>query len=475
MDVGRKAPLINGGGKLAAIKARLLLKRAQHVTFASDKLSQAVRELVDRGDADVIAAHPGVDEIRGRPLVISATQDDAENRRVFDIARSLGVPVNVPDRPELCTFSLPALVDRGIVTVAIGTDGAAPVLATRIRADIERQLHPKIGALAAFARSFRDRVAEKLPGGLVRRSFWERVFGGNAAKALLDGREEEARSLIEAELAEAARAEPPAGRVILVGAGPGDPELLTLKAVRALKTADVILTDFLIGEGVLDYARREAQIISVGKSKGRHSKTQAEINALILSFARQGLTVVRLKGGDPFVFGRGGEEIDELRASGIACEVVPGVTAATAAAASLQIPLTHRDISRSVTFISGHVAGSGAPDFSHVDFAGLAGGQNTIVVYMGVSTAGVFGQAVMDAGWSPATPVLAVERATQESERRVATTLDVLAQQTDALQLKGPALLICGEVAGLTADGFVEHVTREISSRFGFSAEVSDA
>ena len=475
VDLASGLPLINGGGELAAIKARLLLKRANRVVFAADKLCPSSRALVDGGRAEVIAGGADVDEIKGRPLVISATEDDFEDQRVFEIARSLGVPVNVPDRPHLCTFSLPAIVDRGLVTVAVGTEGAAPVLATRIRADIEQQLSPRIGALAALAQSFRQRVAEKLPEGLPRRSFWERVFGGKTAAAVLSGRDDDARLLIEAELHQAQDAPAPLGRVILVGAGPGDPELLTLKAVRALKTADVILTDFLIGDGVLDYARREAQIISVGKSKGRHSKTQAEINALILSFARQGLTVVRLKGGDPFVFGRGGEEIDELRASGIACEVVPGVTAATAAAASLQIPLTHRDISRSVTFISGHVAGSGAPDFSHVDFAGLAGGRNTVVVYMGVSTAPFLGGALLDAGWSPATPVLAIERATHDSERRVATSLDVLGTQTAALKLKGPALLICGEVAGLTPDGIVEYVTQEIASQFGLGAEVSDA
>ncbi len=475
VDLSRGTPLVNGGGDLAAIKARLLLKRAERITFAADQVSGAARVLIESGRAEVIGARPGAEEIKGRPLVISATEDDAEDRRVSDIARSLGVPVNVPDRSELCTFSLPALIDRGLVTVAIGTDGAAPVLATQIRARIEQMLHPRIGALAAVARSFRQRVAETLSEGSRRREFWEHVFGGEAADAVLNGKEEEARRLIEAELSVARNAPPTVGRVILVGAGPGDPELLTLKAVRALKSADVILTDFLIGDGVLDYARREAQIISVGKSKGRHSKTQAEINALILSFARQGQTVVRLKGGDPFLFGRGGEEIDELRASGIACEVIPGVTAATAAAASLQVPLTHRDISRSVTFISGHVAGGGAPDFSHLDFKGLARGRNTIVVYMGVSTAHVFGQALMDAGWSPATPVLAIERATHESERRVATTLDVLSGRASALKLKGPALLICGEVAGLTPDGAVEHVTKDIAMQFGFCAEAGDA
>lgn len=248
------------------------------------------------------------------------------------------------------------------------------------------------------------------------------------------------------------------GRVILVGAGPGDPELLTIKAVRALEAADVILTDFLVGEGVLDYARDDAEIVSVGKAKGRHSKTQAEINALIVAYAREGKTVVRLKGGDPFLFGRGGEEVETLRASGIDCEVVPGITAATAAAASLQIPLTQRGISQTVTFVSGHAAGDGEPDFGDIDFAALRDGNATLAVYMGVSTAGVLAQKLLDAGWSPATPVMAVERASRSDERRVATTLDVLASDTKRLALKGPAILICGEVAGLDAKGEVERV-----------------
>lgn len=250
------------------------------------------------------------------------------------------------------------------------------------------------------------------------------------------------------------------GRVILVGAGPGDVDLLTLRAVRAIGAADVILTDFLVGEGVLDFARDDAEIVSVGKAKGRHSKTQAEINALIVSYARSGKTVVRLKGGDPFMFGRGGEEIDILRSSGIACEVVPGITAAVAAAASLQIPLTHRDLARTVTFLSGHAAGDGAPDFGHLDFAALLKGRATLAVYMGVATAGHLGAALIRAGWSRATPVMAVERASQSGERRVASSLDVLADDPSALGLNGPAVLLIGEIAGLAPEGVVERVSR---------------
>jgi uroporphyrin-III C-methyltransferase/precorrin-2 dehydrogenase/sirohydrochlorin ferrochelatase len=213
-----------------------------------------------------------------------------------------------------------------------------------------------------------------------------------------------------------------------------------------------------MGEGVLDHARREAQLISVAKAKGRHSKTQAEINALLVALAREGKTVVRLKGGDPSIFGRGGEEIEMLRASDVAIEVIPGITAATAAAASLQIPLTHRDLSRSVTFISGHAAGDGAPEFDQIDLSALAQTGATLAVYMGLSTSGVLARTLLEAGWSRAMPVIVASRISQSGERRIATTLDVLANPATKLDLTGPALLIIGEVAGLDAAGAIERL-----------------
>jgi uroporphyrin-III C-methyltransferase/precorrin-2 dehydrogenase/sirohydrochlorin ferrochelatase len=248
-----------------------------------------------------------------------------------------------------------------------------------------------------------------------------------------------------------------AGRVVLVGAGPGDPDLLTVKAVRALATADMVFYDGHVSAGVLALARSGAELVSVAKARGRHSRTQAEINALIVRHAREGRTVVRLKGGDPFVFGRGGEEVDVLRASGIAVEVIPGITAATAVAASLQVPLTHRDFGQSVTFLSGHSAGDGRPDFDHVDLAALARGRATLAVYMGIATAGVLADHLIAAGWALTTPVLAVERASCPDERRIATTIGEIAA-TRGLGLGGQALLVIGEVAGLPAAGVVERL-----------------
>ena len=453
-----KPPVVVGGGELAAVKARLLLKRAPIVDVAAKQVVPELAALAEAGKVALIGALPGIDQLRGRPLVIAATEDDNEDTRVSAIARALGVPVNVPDRPELCTFALPAIVDRGEVTVAIGTSGAAPVLAQRLRAWPEQELHPRLDALARLAAELRGPVAEKVPSGTPRRKFWEAVFEGAAAEAALEGDEAKAKELIGAAIAKAAEAPQTQGRVLLVGAGPGDPELLTMKAVRALKAADVILYDRLVGEGVLDHARREAELIPVGKAKGLHSVPQSEINALLIQRARAGQTVVRLKGGDPFIFGRGGEELDALREAGIATEIVPGVTAGIAAAASLQIPLTHRDMSHTVTFLSGHEAGGQEPSFEHLDLAALAGGKNTLLVYMGVTTAGAIANKLLATGFAASLPVIAVENASREDERRVAATIADLAANPERLNLKSPAILIFGEVAGLPAHGMVEDI-----------------
>ncbi len=456
LDLGATVPLVVGGGELALSKVRLLLKRADHVTVAADACVPGLKALVEAGSCVQLPPHPAEDDIRGRPLVISATGDDAEDARVSAIARNLGVPVNVPDRPHLCTFSLGAIVDRGTLTVAIGTEGAAPILATRLRGTLEQDLHPRLGRVADIAREFRAAAAQTIPFGAKRRAFWEEVVAGPAADAILAGDEDRGRALIQAALTGHRNAPPQIGRVILVGAGPGDPDLLTLKAVRALKSADVILHDGLMGDSVLEHARREALVISVAKAKGRHSRTQAEINALMVRHARGGKIVVRLKGGDPSVFSRGGEEVETLRAAGIPVEVVPGVTAATAVAATLQIPLTHREHAHSVTFISGHAAHDGVPDFDQVDFSALANRQATLAVYMGLATSALLADRLIAAGWRPTTPLIAVARATQPGERRIAMTLDQLRSHPGGLDLTGPVLLIVGEVASLDVAGAVE-------------------
>ena len=460
VNVDRKPPLVVGGGELAAVKTRLLLKRAPSVDIAADGVVAELEELAREGKVVLLPPQPGVDQVRGRPLVVAATGEDEEDARVAAIARALGVPVNVPDKPALCSFVMPAIVDRGEVTIAIGTEGSAPVLAQRLRAWLERELPLRLDRLARLAREFRDGVAEKLPAGRARRKFWESIFDGDASEAVLAGEEADARRLIGEALEEATAQQAAPGRVLLVGAGPGDPDLLTLKAVRALKAADVILYDRLAGTKVLEHARREAELIPVGKAKGAHSVPQEMIQALMIEHAAAGKTVVRLKGGDPLIFGRAGEELAALRAAGIAVEIVPGVTSSLAAAASLQIPLTHRGLSHSVTFISGQEAGGGEPSFSHLDFAALKPGENTLVVYMGVATAGLIAARLLAAGWTSETPVVAVENASRDDERRLErmSTLAELAAAPDRLGLQSPAVLIFGEVARLADASLVEDV-----------------
>ncbi len=455
IDVSDRRPLIVGATSLALAKARLILQWSPAVTFASPPLPE-IAALREAGKADVIAAEVKPDDLAGRPVVIIATGLPAEDARIAHMARTLGVNTNVPDRPDISNFSLGAIVSRKPVTLAISTNGSAPVLATQLRAKFEQDLHPRIGKLAEFASRHRARVAETIPDATARRAFWSQVFSGCAADLILAGDERLAHAHLEQMLANQSQTPQRPGTVYLIGAGPGDPELLTLKALRLLKSADVILHDGLMGPNVLALARREAHLISVAKTKGQHAKTQAEINRLMLHYARRGQIVVRLKAGDPSVFARGGEEIDMLRAAGIRVEVVPGITAATAAAASLQIPLTHREYAGGLTVLSGHAAGGGLPDFDPNNLAALARQDATLAVYMGLSTGWKLAAALIDAGWSKSTSVVVVARVSQPGERRVALTLGDLAATADGLDLKGPALILIGRIMQHAAAGKLE-------------------
>lgn len=462
VDVESAPPLVFGGGALAAAKARVLLRRSPRVEVAAAELSPAFDDLLKDGRIEPVAELPAIGTIRGRPLVISATEDEATDRRVAAIARSLGVPVNVPDRVDLSTFYLPALVERGEVVLAIGTGGRSPVLAQRLRTWLEQELHPRLGALAALAGEFRKQVNRALPAGPRRRQFWDALLGGPVARAVFAGRDAEARALAHRQLAGEQAAPDRPARVVLVGAGPGDPELLTLMAVRQIKAADVILYDDLVGREILDLARREATLLHVGKRGGRPSMPQQSIHRLIAEHAVPGATIVRLKGGDPFIFGRGGEEIAALRALGIDVDVVPGITSAVAAAAAARVPLTDRRLSRSVTFLSGHGPHSGLPDFTHLDLEALRDGGHTLAVYMAVRTADSLASALLDAGWPGTCPVLAVENVSRPEERQLLATIGDLAQGAAALGLTGPAVLLIGEVAGLAAEDAADVAIRAI-------------
>jgi uroporphyrin-III C-methyltransferase / precorrin-2 dehydrogenase / sirohydrochlorin ferrochelatase len=451
VNVAHASPLVNGGGELAVIKARTLLVRAPRVVLATHELPDGLSDVASR--IDLLPRAPTLDDIKGRSFVISATGDDVEDARIFALARSLGVPVNVPDRPELCTFALGAFVERGDVTVAISTDGAAPVLATHLREWLERELHPRLGRVAAIAREYRQQV-KQLPAGAPRRAFWHEVLTGSVATLIQRGEEAEARRLIEALLA-GAKAAVPRGRVIIVGAGPGDPDLLTLKAVRALKSADVIFYDSLVGRGVLEHARREAVVVDVGKRAGKPSAKQGDINAQMIAHARAGKVVVRLKGGDAFVFGRAAEEIAAVEAAGFAVEIVSGITAVQASAVDARLPLTYRGAVRSLSLVAG-ASIDGDPD---LDWDALARPGQAFAIYMGVNTVGRIVRNLLDAGAVASTPVVIVENASRPERRTIATALRDLDAAVEVLKVAGPAILLVGldwNAAGLTEPSHVE-------------------
>jgi uroporphyrin-III C-methyltransferase / precorrin-2 dehydrogenase / sirohydrochlorin ferrochelatase len=399
--------------------------------------------------------------LAGAVAVVAATDDRDINAAVAAAARARGVPVNVVDDAALSTFIFPAIVDRAPLIVAVSSAGHAPVLARRVREQIEALLPSRLGALARFLGARRGAVQRSLRG-LARRAFWERLISGPLATRVLNGEEQRAGREWSRELRGAQRAAQRAaahgapagpGEVYLIGAGPGDPDLLTLRALQLLQRADVILYDRLVSEAVLERARRDAQRIFVGKESGEPDR-QEHIHELLVRLAGEGKRVARLKGGDPFVFGRGGEELEVLAARGISCTVVPGITAALGAAAAAGIPLTHRRLASSVTFVSGHASGEALPDWRF-----LARPEHTVVFYMGVAQLAHIVAQLRAAGASPTHPVAVIERATLPEQRIVRGTLgSVLALATEQ-QIQAPALLITGEVAAFEAEGRADLMT----------------
>lgn len=451
LNLFERPVLLVGGGEAAARKLRLLRKAGARVTVVARRANREISQLAEAGSITLHCRGFRPDDLDGQSLVIGATGAAEADREVARAAQGAGVAVNIVDRPELSTFITPAIVDRDPVVVGISTGGTAPVLARRLRAAIETLLPSRLGRLAQFAESFRSAVAAIVPDGRSRRAFWDGVFDGPVARAVLAGDERAARetmlSLVNRRGAQEARE----GSVAIVGAGPGDPDLLTLKALAALQDADVVVYDRLVGPEILDRARRDAERIHVGKAKGDHTADQDQINALLLEQARAGKRVVRLKGGDPVVFGRGGEEAEYLRRQGIAVELVPGITAATAAAAAAGVPLTHRGLAQAVTFVTGHGAAndfgdSGEPD---VDWAALAGGNHTLAVYMGLTTAGRVAERLMAGGRAPGTPVAVVSRASLPDQRIEIGRLGDLERLVRERAVEGPALIVIGEVVAL--------------------------
>ena len=439
LKLAGRAAVVVGGNAVAARKLELLRRAGANVTVIAERLHPALAAAVEAGELCHRPSPPELAHFHGAALAVVAVEEEALARRAAALAQTAGVPVNVVDRPELSSFIAPAVVDRSPVLVAISTGGASPLLAREIRLAIERLLPAALGRLAHLARQFRSAAKAAIPNTAARRRFWERFLSGAVAEGVLKGDETRARAALLALVNRGASAGP--GMVYLVGAGPGDPELLTLRAHRLLHEADVIVHDRLVDARVLELARRDAERISVGKAEGRQPWPQEEINELLVGLAREGKRVVRLKGGDPFVFGRGGEELEALRARGIAIEVVPGITAALGCAAAAQIPLTHRALSSSLTLLSARPGTGGRG----IDWAGLARLEGTLAVYMGAGEAAHAARELIRHGRDPSTPAAVIENGTRDGERVRRSTLGRLGREPIA----APALILVGEVAAL--------------------------
>jgi uroporphyrin-III C-methyltransferase/precorrin-2 dehydrogenase/sirohydrochlorin ferrochelatase len=443
------AVVVVGATAAAVAKARLAMQAGARVRMVVAPGADLGPDAIEGVQVERVVYESCL--LTGARLVYVSTGDGGLDALVARDAQTRGILVNVVDRPELCDFLTPAIVDRGSVVVAIGTGGASPVLARRLRAAIDRLLPARLGVLAALAESFRGAVARTLSDGDDRRRFWERFLDGEAARAALEGDEPRARSLalrlLNGARGLAADATDP-GVVHLVGAGPGDPDLLTLKAQRLLQQADVIVHDDLVGAGVLALARRDAKRVSVGKRAGRHSVDQDAIGALLVDEARGGHVVVRLKGGDPALFGRLSEEIAALDAAGTPWTIVPGITAASAAAAAAGIPLTDRDHAASVTFATGHRRADRAPGVEAADWVVLARTGGTLALYMALNRADEAASGLVAGGLAPETPV-AVALDVGGPDQRIATGtlvgLPALVADLRARHPHAPGLLLVGE------------------------------
>ncbi|OQS11205.1 uroporphyrinogen-III C-methyltransferase [Chromobacterium violaceum] len=435
--------LLVGGGEVALRKARLLLAAGASLQVVAPELAPELADLAERGELEHLPGRYAPALLDGMRLAVAATDDAEVNRAVAADAEARGILVNVVDDAEASRYISPAIIDRSPLMVAVASGGSVPVLARSIRARLESLIPAGYGRLARFGSSFRDTVKARFPDIDARRRFWETVLEGPLADAVMNGDEAAARAEMEKRIA--AGGADRAGAVYLVGAGPGNPDLLTFRALRLMQQADVVLYDKLVAPELLELVRRDAERVYVGKARANHALPQDDINQLLVDLARQGKRVLRLKGGDPFTFGRGGEEIATLAEHGIAFEVVPGITSASGAAAYAGIPLTHRDYAQSVTFVTGHKQ-DGSID---LDWQALTRPQQTVVVYMGVSTAAELCQAFVDNGRAASTPAAAVEWATTERQRTVCGTLAALPGLMASHGIASPALIIVGEVVEL--------------------------
>jgi len=439
-NVRGKLCLVVGGGEIATRKAGVLLEAGATVRVVAPEIEP---DLASQPGVEPIVARFEPQHLEGAVMVIAATNDREVNRQVSELAQSHKLPVNVVDDPELCSFIMPAILDRSPLMVAFSSGGGSPVLTRMMRGKLETVIPQNYSRLAAFAVRFRERVKEVVSNPPKRRIFWENALDGVVAERVLAGDEEGAEALLKQMLASEDNVL--GGEVYLVGAGPGDPDLLTFRALRLMQKADVVVYDNLVSKTIVDMTRRDAQRIFVGKKRADHTMRQEEINALLVRLAKEGKRVVRLKGGDPFIFGRGGEEIETLASEGIPFQVVPGITAASGVASYAGIPLTHRDHAQSCLFVTGHLKDG----TMNLDWEALARPRQTVVVYMGLHGLDILCAELVKHGMPDTTPIAIVQQGTTLNQRVIIGTLATLPGIAEREKPQAPTLIIVGGVVTL--------------------------
>ena len=437
--------LVVGGGKVAARKVAMLKRAGGRVTVVAPAACEEIQARVRQDEVSYHARGYQDADMDGMALVIAATDDAELNRSVARQANGSGIPVNVVDSLEDCSFIVPSIIDRSPVQVAISTGGASPVLARMLKARLESSLPAAYGQLARLVDEYRQAVKDRFADAKQRRTFWEHVLQGRVAELLFAGHEDKARSALQDAIDNPDPETGANGEVYLVGAGPGDPDLITFRALRLMQQADVVVYDRLVSEPVLDMVRRDAELIYAGKQRDQHTLTQESINQLLVRLAKEGKRVLRLKGGDPFIFGRGGEEIETLAEEGIPFQVVPGITAASGCASYAGIPLTHRDYAQSCVFVTGHLK-DGSVD---LDWERLAKPAQTIVFYMGLHSIPILSRELIAHGLPADTPAALVQQGTTRNQRVFVESLGSLPDLVEREEVKPPTIIIVGQVVSL--------------------------
>ena len=448
IDLNNQPCLIVGGGEVALRKIRLMRTANAKITVIAPNLCTDLKSEFGT-DIEHIERKFSPDDIKNYRLITAATNDSKVNKQVSQLAQAANIPVNVVDQPELCSFITPSIIDRSPALIAISTGGGAPVLARILRAKLEAFIPASYGHLAKAMQKYRDQVKATFSKEKDRRRFWEKITQGSIAEQFFSGQVEDAEQSLQAAILLAQENKladvNEVGEVWLIGAGPGDPDLLTFKALRLMQQADVVLFDRLVSKEVLNLSRRDADRIYVGKRRSDHAVPQEEINQLLVDLAKRGKRVVRLKGGDPFIFGRGGEEIELLAKSGIPFQIVPGITAASGCATYAGIPLTHRDHAQSCLFVTGHLKN----DTIDLDWQRMATPNQTVVVYMGLVGLPIICKQLIAHGVSPTMPIALIQQGTMSNQRVVIGTITSLPEQVKNKEIKAPTLIIIGSVVSL--------------------------